>query len=144
MRDESRFGKHALVRYKGETVEGGFIEDHTEGDPVEFWIGHDLIPRGFEDVLYKLPVGESCTAIIPPEEAYGYPDPAGIQVVPRSKIHGGEALHVGSHLAWKSPITNQLLPVEVVAEDEGYVKLDYNHPLAGKTLKYDIELVGLS
>ena len=59
----------------------------------------------------------------------------------RADVPDGETLEVGSVLGWTSPISRQVLPVRVVEATQDYVKLDYNHPLADKTLMYTLHLV---
>lgn len=141
MRKEERLGKYALVRYKGSVWGGSLIEDHVKGAPERVRIGYCEVPNGIDDVLFEMEVGESGTVLLPPAKAYGDHDPAGVQIKPRSEVPDGYSLREGDVLGWRSPVTHAVLPVRVVEAYRDYVKLDYNHPLAGKTLEYWIELV---
>ena len=143
MRDESRLGKYALIRYKGGALGEEIVEDHSTGEPKRVRIGYAEVPNGIDDVLFEMEIGESGTVIISPDKAYGYHDPEGVQLRLRSSVPDGDNLEVGSVLGWRSPITKQILPVRVVEATEDYLKLDYNHPLAGKALEYWIELVDI-
>lgn len=143
MRDTSRFGKYALIRYRGGALGESVVDDHFDGEPEKVRIGHNEIPMGLDDALFEIPIGETKTVTVPPEKAYGNVDPAGIQVRLRRDVPDGEDLEVGSVLGWRSPITHAMLPVRVVEATKDYVKLDYNHPLAGKTLEYQIQLVDI-
>ncbi len=143
MRDTTRFGKYALIRYRGGAVGEEIVDDHFEGEPERIRLGYNEIPMGIDDALFEMAIGETKTIVVPPEKAYGDHDPAGVQVRMRRDVSDGESLHVGSVLGWRSPITKQMLPVRVVEATKDYVKLDYNHPLAGKSLQYEIQLVDI-
>lgn len=143
MRDESRLGKYALVRYKGGAVGEEPLDDHSVGEPQKIRIGYAEVPNGIDDVLFEMGIGESGTVFISPDKAYGEHDPHGVQVMLRRSVPDGEKLGVGSVLGWRNPITHKILPVRVVEATEDYLKLDYNHPFAGKTLEYWIELVDI-
>lgn len=143
MRDESRLGKYALIRYKGGALGENPVEDFSTGEPQRVRIGYSEVPNGIDDLLFEMGIGESGTVIVSPEKAYGEHHQEGVQVRIRSSLPGGDTLQVGSVLGWKSPITKQILPVRVVEATKDYVKLDYNHPLAGKSLEYWIELVDI-
>lgn len=143
MRDVTRFGKYALVRYRGGALGEEPVEDYSTGEPQKIRLGHRAIPRGIEDVLFEMEIGESGTVIVGADKAYGQHDHAGVQVLPRIEVPDGDTLEVGSVLGWRSPITKEILPVRVIGADENYLKLDYNHPLAGKDLEYWIELVDI-
>lgn len=143
MRDTSRFGKYALVHYRGGALGEDPVEDYSSGDPQRIRLGYGEVPPGIENTLFEMGVGESVSVVVPPERAYGDHDPAGVQVRMRSEVPGGQDLVKGSVLGWKSPVTQQVLPVRVIEVTEDYVRLDYNHPLAGKSLEYWIELVDI-
>lgn len=143
MRDTSRFGKYALVHYRGGALGESPVEDCSSGDPQRIRLGYGEVPQGIESALFEMGIGESATVVVPPERAYGQHDPAGVQVRMRSEVPDGKDLKVGSVLGWKSPVTQQVLPVRVIEATGDFVKLDYNHPLAGKSLEYWIELVDI-
>ena len=88
-------------------------------------------------------VGESGTVVFPPELGYGDFNPKNVRIVARNEVPDGYDLVEGSVLGWRNPVTKRILPVRVVGTYPDYVKLDYNHPLAGKTLEYWIELVDI-
>jgi FKBP-type peptidyl-prolyl cis-trans isomerase 2 len=64
-----------------------------------------------------------------------------VRIYPRTKIPGGEQLELGSIISWVNPLNKDTLPVRVIEAASDYVKVDFNHPLAGKTLEYWLELV---
>jgi FKBP-type peptidyl-prolyl cis-trans isomerase 2 len=143
VRKTERSGKLALVRYRGGAVGEEPIEDTFGGEPERIYIGVGSVPPGIDEALYELEIGEIRTFRIPPEKAYGLHDPQGVRVYPRSMIPGGEALEEGSIFSWTNPASGAQLPVRVLEAKQDYVKVDFNHPLAGKELEYTIELVGI-
>lgn len=143
MRDGDRLGKYALVRYRGGALGEDVVEDYSTGEPQRIRIGYCEVPNGIDDLLFEMEIGDSGTVTISPDKAYGEHDPAGVQIASRSEIVDGYDLKVGDILGWRSPYTRKTLPVRVIEAYDDYVKLDYNHPLAGKTLQYWIELVDI-
>ena len=141
MRKEDRLGKYALIRYKGGALGEEPVEDYSKGEPQRVRIGYCEVPNGIDNALFEMEVGESGTVIISSDLGYGDYDPNGVRIISRSEIPDGYDLEVGSILGWRSPVTRKVLPVRVIEAYEDYVKLDYNHPLAGKSLEYWIELV---
>lgn len=144
MRDLARFGKRALVLYRGGALGEEAVEDYSQGEPVEIRLGHREVPRGIDEALFEMAIGEHRTVIVPPEKAYGEHDPSGVLVYPRSKVADGRDLRVGSIVGWVSPISQRTLPVRCVEATQDFVRLDFNHPLAGRTLEYWIKLVDIA
>jgi FKBP-type peptidyl-prolyl cis-trans isomerase 2 len=133
----------AYVHYRGGAVGEEPVEDTFNGEPEQVYIGVGAVPPGIDEALYELEIGETRTVRIPPEKAWGLHDPQGVRVYPRSMIPGGEALVDGSVFSWTNPASGARLPVRVLEAREDYVKVDFNHPLAGKELEYTIELVDI-
>jgi FKBP-type peptidyl-prolyl cis-trans isomerase 2 len=136
-----RSGKCALIRYRGGAVSERLAEDHSTGEPERIRIGIGAVPLGIDEALYDMAIGEQRTVLIPPAKAYGDYDPEGVQVYPCSFIPDGDSLEEGQIIGWKNPSNGVYLPVKVIRVEAGYVQLDFNHPLAGKTLEYWIELI---
>ena len=143
MRKEERLGRYALIRYRGGALGEDPVEDCSQGEPQRVRIGYCEVPNGIDNALFEMEIGESGTVVVSPNLGYGDYDPNGLRVVSRGEVPDGYDLDVGSVLGWRSPITRQVLPVRVVEAFDDYVKLDYNHPLAGKSLEYWIELVDI-
>ncbi len=134
-------GKTALVRWKGGELGGEIIDDCSTGEPERIDLGAGQVPRGIEEAIYDMEIGEQRNVVIPPEKAYGAHDPAGVVTYLRSFLADGDELHTGDLVAWEHPVSHETVPVRVVAETDYELTIDFNHILAGKSLAYWLELV---
>lgn len=124
------------------TVEGEVV-DSTEGDePLAFLQGHQNIIPGLERELAGMKIGESKTVIVPPSQAYGEIDPGNIIDVPRSEFPAEIPLELGTELEVKNA-DGEVLSATIAAVNPDTVKLDFNHPLAGKELTFNVTVVDL-
>lgn len=133
-------GDKVLVEYEGR-LENGEVFDSSSmhGKPIEFIIGEGKLIKGFEDAIIGMEIGEEKEVKLSPEQAYGPRNPNSIYMVPRSKFPEGimEGMTVGIPMPDGTKI-----PAMIAEVGESEVKLDLNHPLAGKTLIFKIKLVG--
>jgi FKBP-type peptidyl-prolyl cis-trans isomerase 2 len=143
MRKPERSGRLAPVHYRGGALGEEPVEDTFGGEPERIHIGVGAVPPGIDEALYELEIGETRTFRILPVKAYGLHDKEGVRVYPRSMIPKGEELAEGSVFSWTNPANGVLLPVRVIEAVEDYVKVDFNHPLAGRELEYTIKLVDI-
>jgi len=135
-------GDTVKIHYTG-TLQDGTTFDSSEGrDPLEFTVGSGQIIPGLDTAMHGMEVGEKKTVEIACAEAYGPLDPAARQAVPRADIPAEIPLDLGTQLQMKTP-AGQVVPVTVVQVTEAEVTLDANHPLAGKDLVFDVELVAI-
>ncbi|MGB5567896.1 MAG: peptidylprolyl isomerase [Sedimenticolaceae bacterium] len=133
-------GDTVRVHYTG-TLEDGTQFDSSRGaDPLEFAMGQGQLIAGFEMAVAGLAPGESVTVTLAPEEAYGESDAEMVQEVPRRMMPEGVELEPGMVLQGQSD-EGQVDNFTIVSLTEETVTLDANHPLAGKSLTFDIELV---
>jgi FKBP-type peptidyl-prolyl cis-trans isomerase SlyD len=124
------------------TVDGQVV-DSTEGDePLQFLQGHQNIIPGLERELTGMHVGESKTVSVPAVEAYGEIDPDNIVDVPRSEFPQEIPLETGIELEVKNA-DGEVLTATIADVDTESVKLDFNHPLAGKELTFNVTVVEL-
>jgi len=135
-------GDTVRVHYTG-TLEDGTQFDSSRGsDPLEFAMGQGQLIAGFENAVADLTPGESCKITLAPEDAYGESNAEMIQSVPREMMPEGLELQSGMVLQGQSG-DGRVDNFTVVSFTEETVTLDANHPLAGKTLTFDIELVAI-
>jgi FKBP-type peptidyl-prolyl cis-trans isomerase 2 len=143
MKDPNRIGKAACIRYKGGVKGEAARDDRSTAEPLIVVIGEGRIPRGIEDVLYEMEIGEQRLIEVPCRLGFGEYHADGVQWYPRSVVPHGYELKVGSGLTWTNPENKTVYPAVVVEETADNVRIDINHPFAGKTLEYWIELVDL-
>lgn len=137
----ARNGDTVTVHYRG-TLEDGTVFDSSEGRaPLLFTLGEgDVIP-GFEAAVLGLEVGEKAIATISPEEGYGPRYEEAVQEVPID-LFGEAAPDIGDVVSVIADDGTQLAAtVSAISDDLMTVTLDFNHPLAGRTLTFEIELV---
>jgi len=137
----ARNGDTVTVHYRG-TLEDGTVFDSSEGRaPLLFTLGEgDVIP-GFEAAVLGLEVGEKAVATISPEEGYGPRYEEAVQEVPID-LFGEAAPDIGDVVSVIADDGTQLAAtVSAISDDLMTVTLDFNHPLAGRTLTFEIELV---
>ena len=135
-------GKVISVHYIGKLTENGEVFDSSEGrDPITFQVGSGQIIPGFENPLIGKNVGDKVeTGTIKPEEAYGSVREDLIVEVDKNLMPG--EVQVGMVLEAASE-NGQAIPVKVVEVTDEKVKVDGNHPLAGKEIQFEIEVVGI-
>ncbi|MCJ7871734.1 peptidylprolyl isomerase [Marinovum sp. 2_MG-2023] len=133
-------GDTVAIHYTGTLADGATFDSSQGRDPLEFTVGSGQIIPGLDKAIPGMEVGDKKVVNIPADEAYGQPDPSARQDVPRSEIPADIPLDPGTQLQVQTP-TGQVMPVVVVEVTEEVVTLDANHPLAGKDLTFDIELV---
>lgn len=124
------------------TVDGEVV-DSTEGDdPLQFLQGHQNIIPGLEKALAGMKIGESKKVVVDPKEAYGEVDPENVIEVPRDEFPDEIPLEPGIELEVKNA-DGEELSATIIAITGDTVKLDFNHPLAGKKLTFEVEVVDL-
>ena len=124
------------------TVEDEVMESTADGEPIQFIQGIGQIIPGLEEALYGLQVGDNKNILIQPEAAYGEYDPESIEVVKKEEFSEEVPLDVGTFLDL-SDDDGEILSAQIIEEDEDTITLDFNHPLAGKTLTFEITVTDL-
>ncbi|MEQ3363320.1 FKBP-type peptidyl-prolyl cis-trans isomerase [Raoultibacter massiliensis] len=134
------YGRTAVVNYRG-TLSDGTVFDSTEGiEPLEFVVGSGTIIHGFDEAVAGMSVGERRTVTIPSREAYGDYSEERVEKSPMYAIPNAKDIKVGKLFYF---ITDEGLrfPAKVTEINEGVATVDFNHPLAGEDLTFEIELV---
>lgn len=133
-------GDTVKVHYTGRLDDGSVFDSSDGGAPLEFTIGGGQMIPGFEQGVVGMAAGESRTVIIAADQAYGIYQPQGVIEVPRSDIPASLPLEVGMQLqaTGRDGRPAYMTVLELSADR---VKLDGNHPLAGKDLTFDLQLV---
>jgi FKBP-type peptidyl-prolyl cis-trans isomerase 2 len=137
---KAKQGDTVRVHYRGTLEDGSVFDSSADGDPIEFTIGEGEVIPGFEDAVVGMAVGEKKEQRILPEQAYGDREEELMFEVDRSTLPADAELTVGDLLQLTFP-NGETAPVKVAAVSDKSVQLDANHPLTGKTLIFELELV---
>jgi FKBP-type peptidyl-prolyl cis-trans isomerase SlyD len=134
-------GKTISMEYTLTLEDKKVLDTNVGGDPLNFTQGsHQIIP-GLETALEGMKVGESKQVTVAPEQGYGAINPKAIQEVPLENIPDN-ARKVGAQLQGKDA-QGRMVQARVSDVKEQVVMLDYNHPLAGKTLLFDVKILNI-
>ncbi|MBG0790798.1 MAG: peptidylprolyl isomerase [Desulfovibrionaceae bacterium] len=134
-------GSTVKVHYTGTLKADGSQFDSSAGrDPLEFKLGEGMVIAGFEKAVIGKSAGDTVTVEIPPDEGYGEPNEQLVFQVRKEQIPPNVELEAGIMLEIRTE-EGQPAYVRVTEFDDELVTLDGNHPLAGQTLVFDIEVV---
>ena len=133
-------GDQVRVNYIGRFADGSVFDSSEGHDPLEFTVGSGQVIDGFDQAVIGLTPGETRKVVVSPEEGYGNHLPEMIAEVEKHLIPDQVKLMLGSMLE-VSLEDGQSLEVQVVEITDNAVILDGNHPLAGKELHFEIEML---
>lgn len=132
-------GDKVKVEYKG-TLDDGTVFDTSEGrEPLEFEVGSGQIIKGFDEAVVGMDKDQEKDINIKCDDAYGQPRPEMVQEIPRDKLPAEPAPQVGMGLMLNTP--QGQIPAQIAEVSDDKVKIDMNHPLAGKNLNFNIKVV---
>ena len=127
------------------TVDGEVADQATKEAPLKFVYGIGMLLPKFEEYLLGLKAGDKYSFTLSPEEGYGVQNPQMVIDVPKAafEINGTieeGLLTIGNRIPMMTQMGQPVIGVVVEVSDEA-VKMDFNHPMAGKTLNFDVEVV---
>ena len=142
---QAKNGNTVKVHYTGRLEDGTQFDSSSGRDPLEFTLGTGQIIPGFEQAVEGMAEGESKTVTIGSDQAYGPRNEQAVQDMPKAMLP--EEVRTNLRIGMQLQATNaegrpMILTVAGVSEDN--VTLDANHPLAGKDLVFELELVEIS
>lgn len=136
-------GNYISVEYTG-TLANGEVFDSSEGrHPLEVCMGSGQLIKGFEDQLMGMALNEKKVFTLTPEEAYGPRNAELMHSVPRSEVPEDMNVELGMVIGLQTPDGHHV-PARIVQLDDSQMTMDLNHPLAGESLTFAIEVVGIS
>ena len=142
MSQQAKKGDKVKVHYHGRLNDGTTFDSSQDRQPLEFEVGSGMVIKGFDEGVTGMAIGDKKTISIPAEDAYGHRQEEMVIEFPRSNFPPDIDPEVGMTLNMHSE-NGQELPVTITDVNEEAITLDANHPLAGKDLIFDIELVDL-
>ena len=137
---QAKSGDTVRIHYTGTLDDGTEFDSSAGRDPLEFALGGGQVIPGFDSAVDGMAVGESKSVTIQPEEAYGQRHEQLVQQVPKTALPEDMEPAVGMQLQSQSP-DGQVMSLLVTEVTDDTLTVDGNHPLAGQTLNFDIELV---
>lgn len=141
MNDTVSNGKVISLEYTVKLEDGQVVDTNVGADPLTYTHGANQIIRGVESAVAGMAVGQAKQAVVSPAEGYGDVDHNAFTEVPRGKLPQG--IEVGTQLHGKDASGREIRPIVSAIKDET-VLLDFNHPLAGKTLYFELKVVNIS
>ncbi len=139
----AKAGDTVRVQYTGRLDDGSVFDSSPESDTLQFTIGKGEVLHGVEQAVIGMHPRESKTVLVPAEEAYGPHRDEMTTQVQRSQFPTSVELKVGQRLQIKQK-NGQSIAVSVLGLSDSTVTLDANHPLAGKDLTFDLQLVEIA
>ncbi len=127
------------IHFTLKNAQGELIESTEKDKPLSIMVGHNNTIIGLEKALLDKKLGDQFHAVIKPEEAYGMIHEEAMQSIPFTAFEDVEDLEIGMRFHLQSD--KGPTPVTITGIEDGMVSIDPHHPLAGKTLHFDIEVV---
>ena len=137
---QAKIGDSVKVHYTGKMDDGTVFDSSVDREPLEFTIGENQVIPGFEDAIVGMLPDEPKTITIPADKAYGAHNPEMVVTVDKARFPENLEPQVGQQLQMRQE-QGQEIVVVVTDVSESNVTLDANHPLAGKDLTFDLQLV---
>lgn len=142
MTQEAQDGDTVQVHYTGRLDDGSVFDSSREDEPLEFELGSGRVIPGFESAVSGMSVGESLEVELEPDEAYGERRDDLVMPVERDQLPEQLEPEVGDALEVQLG-SGERTTATVVDADDASVTLDLNHPLAGRTLNFELELLDI-
>jgi FKBP-type peptidyl-prolyl cis-trans isomerase SlyD len=134
-------GKSVKVEYTLK-VDGKEIDSSKGRQPLEFKVGSHQVVPGFEKAIMGMKVGAEKSFKVSPEEGYGAVNPKAVRDVPRKELPADLTPKAGMTL-YAQAKNGQRFPVKIIEVKKDVVVMDFNHPLAGKTLNFDVKVLDI-
>jgi peptidylprolyl isomerase/FKBP-type peptidyl-prolyl cis-trans isomerase SlpA len=140
---QAKEGDEVQVHYTGKLEDGTVFDTSEDGEPLSFTIGENRVIPGFEEAVTGMEPGDSKTTEVEPEQAYGEHREDMVMEMERDQIPDDVDPEVGQQLQLRLE-NGQTVPVLITALGEDTVTIDANHPLAGRKLMFEIELIDVA
>lgn len=127
-------------------IDGEVVDTSEDGDPIIFLQGAGQIIPGLEKAIYGLTAGDKKSVTVSPEDGYGEIDPDSIVEVPKDEFPEDFPLELGVEITVNTEDEDdesleEEMEATIIAINEDTVTLDFNHPLAGKSLNFDVNIL---
>ena len=136
-------GKQVTLHFALKLNDGQVVDSTFEKEPATLVVGDGNLPEGFESLLVGLEAGAKQSFVIPPEQAFAQKNPNNIQEVKRRDLGPDMELEVGLMVSF-ADANGAELPGVIKDVQDDVVVVDFNHPLAGEELTFDVEIIQVS
>ena len=130
-------GTRVVVNFSLSLEDGSEVDSNFDQDPVELVIGDGNLLPGFERHLLGMSAGDRQIFSVLPENAFGQINDNNVQLLPRKQFGDGAELEIGLLFSFADASGSEL-PGMIISFDENEVEVDFNHPLAGRTIMFDV------
>ncbi|WP_448216331.1 FKBP-type peptidyl-prolyl cis-trans isomerase [Endozoicomonas sp. 2B-B] len=136
-------GRQVTLHFALKLEDGQVVDSNFDGQPATFVVGDGNLPQGFEQVIYGLSEGDQGSFRIPPVGAFGMPNPENIREFTRDTFSDDMELQVGLVVSFADAANSELAGV-ITGLTESHVEVDFNHPLAGKELLFEVKVLNIT
>jgi len=133
-------GMEVTLHFTLELEDGTVVDSTRDKQPATFQVGDGNLPPGFEQPIQGMAAGESGRFTITPEHGFGQHNPQNVQSIPRDSFEDTDELEEGLVMSFADPAGGEL-PGVIAEIGEKRVEVDFNHPLAGRTLTFAVEVI---
>lgn len=137
---KTKNGDRVKVHYTGKLENGEVFDSSRDRQPLEFIVGEGNVIPGFEKAVLDMEIGEQKSVEIPPEEAYGPRREELVVDVDRSEFPSHIEPSIGQRLQLQQP-EGSIVNLIITGMSDETITLDANHPLAGMTLFFEVEMM---
>lgn len=135
-------GAKVTLHFALKLDDGSIVDSTFEREPAVFTIGDGSLLEGFEQSIFGMSAGQKDVFVIKPEKGFGAPNPNNLQEMPRDQFDEGLELVEGLVLSFADARKSEL-PGVVKSFDDETVVIDFNHPLAGKDILFEVEIIAV-
>ncbi|MFT4519618.1 MAG: FKBP-type peptidyl-prolyl cis-trans isomerase SlpA [Halioglobus sp.] len=130
-------GTRVFLNFSVSLEDGSEVDTNFGGDPVEFVVGDGSLLPGFERLLFGLSGGERQMFTVSPENAFGQPNDNNVQYLERDSFDEDAKLEIGLVFSFADASGDEM-PGMIIAFDDDEVTIDFNHPLSGRVILFDV------
>lgn len=135
-------GSEVVMHFTLAMEDGTVAETTREGEPLSFAMGDGTLIEGLELALYGLTPGDKQALRLDPREGFGFRDPGNEHDMPRSEFDPSVELTEGMIIGFSMP-SGEEVPGTIISVGTDLVRVDFNHPLAGHEVLFDVEILSV-
>lgn len=143
MTESIQAGSSVLINYTMALEDGTVVESTNGTDPLRFSLGDGTLIEGLEAVLIGMKAGERQCLQLDPREAFGFPDETNVHMLTRDKFPEDMPLEKDLIVGFTTPSGEEVPGRIMEMPDDELVIVDFNHPLAGHSVTFDVEVIAI-